>query len=548
VPARRPLTCVFPPFFFPRAPHLLTPPPFAKCAGSTTNALLLESARLCGLDACLVPSGTAADNSGDPASPDKPFKCNTSAASLVLGHQHHGLAPRAAARGLPAAYVTVLRHPLARVHSLLRYVARSPGHYLHAEVRALLRDAPAANPPHGGGGGGSGGGGGGVNGTGPSGSPSGGAPGSGGRTSAVHTGSALAAFVATQGAAASNSVCKRLCGPRYGALGERCGRDGAFCVARAKAHLMRDFAVVGLQECFPESVGILGAALPWVAAASAAAAAAGGTAGNARDGVVAAGSGSMAVTELGASVAALFSPGQVGHKNRAAESAAAGEANGEAADAGNLRVGDRRSGGAGEHLLSRDDAAAVLAANEWDLEVFRFAVKLFRAQLAQLARAHLKASLQGHSSLQVHNALLGDRRANGADGGGLGPSGGAAPRRRARLPKRLVPEEVALAGTAAATAAATAASAGAASASAAAVAAVARAVPGGALAWCNGARRGTLAADHERQLKRMNKHGKGATERAKQAAAARRGDVAKRAATGKLPGGRSGRSKVGSPA
>jgi len=38
-------------------------------------------------------------------------------------------------------------------------------------------------------------------------------------------------------------------------------------VGRAKRHLFDDFAFVGVQECYPESLALLAATIPWVVAA-----------------------------------------------------------------------------------------------------------------------------------------------------------------------------------------------------------------------------------------------------------------------------------------
>jgi len=54
--------------------------------------------------------------------------------------------------------------------------------------------------------------------------------------------------------------------------------------------------------------------------------------------------------------------------------------------------------------LSAAEASAVLLANEWDLEVFRFALKLFRARLEALGEAQGKAQGKAHASFSPGGA------------------------------------------------------------------------------------------------------------------------------------------------
>jgi hypothetical protein len=49
----------------------------------------------------------------------------------VLGHVHHGVHEHF---DRPARYLTMLRHPVARIVSHFRYARSNPRHYLHAEV------------------------------------------------------------------------------------------------------------------------------------------------------------------------------------------------------------------------------------------------------------------------------------------------------------------------------------------------------------------------------------------------------------------------------
>jgi hypothetical protein len=67
----------------------------------------------------------------------------------------------------------------------------------------------------------------------------------------------LSTFVESIGEA-SNGVTKRICGRQF-----NCIRHKEFAIAQAKTHLYHDFAVVGIAECFPETMGLIADVLPW---------------------------------------------------------------------------------------------------------------------------------------------------------------------------------------------------------------------------------------------------------------------------------------------
>ena len=235
-----------------------------KTAGTSLARTIMNSARNCGIDICEATKKRDAD-----------VNCVGSNHPLVRGHQYHGLVPHARARGLGSSYFTVLRHPVARVASLYHYIQRSKGHPNHAQIANMtLKDFAQ------------------------------------GRSEAW------------------NEITRRLCGPKVGPLHDRCAADKDFAVGQAKRHLYDDFSVVGLQECYPESVALIASALPWVRNA-----------------------GGLEVLHANDHV--------TDHKKAVREPAA------------------------DDGPLDEDTMNAILARNSWDLELFEFGLAFFRASLVQ---------------------------------------------------------------------------------------------------------------------------------------------------------------------
>jgi len=268
-----------------------------KCAGTSLIAALERQAKAHGIGTC---------NGHSQAEEE----CSKSDAGLIYGHQYYGLATQTQARnGWGSKYFTILRHPLTRVPSLYHYIRRSKHHHLHSLVRnQTLLDFLRFQSPS-------------DRGTGP------------GET--------------------TNEMTRMLCGPRSGLDAQRCSSDRAWAVAKAKEHLLGSFAVVGLQECFPESVALIARTLPWASDL------AGGMASRQR-----------LNTRTGTRARSLSRrPPQSAQTER-------------------LAVEKKESAVVPpliSRVLSEVEMSAVLAQNEWDLEVFSFALHLFRAQLAMLA-------------------------------------------------------------------------------------------------------------------------------------------------------------------
>jgi hypothetical protein len=133
--------------------------------------------------------------------------CRKSNDALVGGHQEYGLVPAARSRGVPSMYITILRHPLSRVPSLYHYILKSQGHFLHKEVKGM----------------------------------------------------SLMEFVSSI-EESQNRMTMLLCGVSENS---RC-RKPLYALSRAVQHLINDFAVVGLQECFSNSLSLIGNLMPWI--------------------------------------------------------------------------------------------------------------------------------------------------------------------------------------------------------------------------------------------------------------------------------------------
>ena len=131
--------------------------------------------------------------------------CRHSNAGFVHGHAFM------AATGPQAQFVTFLREPISRVQSLYHYMRTNKAHPWHVRVQEMSIVEFVESHPEG-----------------------------------------------------TNEMARMLCGPRNGPDAQRCSQDQAYCVAKAKEHLLADFAVVGIQECFAESLAILSKTIPWV--------------------------------------------------------------------------------------------------------------------------------------------------------------------------------------------------------------------------------------------------------------------------------------------
>ena len=171
-----------------------------KCAGSSMTSALVTAANECGITPC----------KGRPHA-DVDIACQSSSSQLSYGHQYMGLVDAARSRGLSAYYFTVLRHPVSRVTSLYRYIRSSPSHRLFSRVKEMT----------------------------------------------------LPEFARLE-SVASNGMTRRFCGPKSGPVAAQCATDRRFALRRAKRHLLDEFALVGLQECYNESTALLSHLLPWV--------------------------------------------------------------------------------------------------------------------------------------------------------------------------------------------------------------------------------------------------------------------------------------------
>jgi hypothetical protein len=135
-------------------------------------------------------------------------KCTKSNDVLVGGHQEYGLVPAARSRGVPSMYITILRHPLSRVPSLYHYILKSAGHFRYNEAKNM----------------------------------------------------SLIKFVNSI-EEAQNRMVMLLCG----ASGNfKCSDHPEIALKRAIQRLVNDFAVVGLQECFKESLALIENVMPWI--------------------------------------------------------------------------------------------------------------------------------------------------------------------------------------------------------------------------------------------------------------------------------------------
>eukprot|EP00615_Pteridomonas_danica_P001981 CAMPEP_0114347334 /NCGR_PEP_ID=MMETSP0101-20121206/13813_1 /TAXON_ID=38822 ORGANISM="Pteridomonas danica, Strain PT" /NCGR_SAMPLE_ID=MMETSP0101 /ASSEMBLY_ACC=CAM_ASM_000211 /LENGTH=107 /DNA_ID=CAMNT_0001484573 /DNA_START=293 /DNA_END=616 /DNA_ORIENTATION=+ len=56
-----------------------------------------------------------------------------------------------------------------------------------------------------------------------------------------------------------------LCGPRFGDIANKCSTDKTFALSQAKTHL-KEFAVVGIQECYSDSLSLIRKTIPWAKA------------------------------------------------------------------------------------------------------------------------------------------------------------------------------------------------------------------------------------------------------------------------------------------
>ena len=128
---------------------------------------------------------------------------------LLTGHQHWGM--HALLRD-GAGYITVMRDPVQRVLSLYRYVRGSPQHHRHARAINMT----------------------------------------------------LGEFTVWAAEETAEWVTRALCAPRdsrvpgwTAAVVAACRDNATFAVERAKAHLARDFAVVGVHEHYAASVALV---------------------------------------------------------------------------------------------------------------------------------------------------------------------------------------------------------------------------------------------------------------------------------------------------
>ena len=286
-----------------------------KAAGTSLTKVLVASAIQHGLDVC------NGHGNAEHECLDATIRSSTTSAAsearpnlFVHGHQYQGLSdaarsPREVKTGLSRqAFVTILRHPIARVVSLYDYIRWSKHHHAHAAVINMTLLAFLESPYHGG--------------------------------------------------EASNEMVRMFCGPRHGPKAERCSNDGPFAVAEARRHLLLNFAAVGLQECYPESTKVLESVIPWA-------------------------------DKL-----------PVASANRAAD---------------NKDLGFTKNNNSYEEpQLTQAELAAVAALNTWDLELFEFGVRLFRARLVGLTRA-----AHGHST--QNSARSGRLKRKFPNAGGASP-------------------------------------------------------------------------------------------------------------------------------
>jgi len=143
---------------------------------------------------------------------------------------------------------------------------------------------------------------------------------------------------------AKNEITRRLCGPKQGPLADRCASNREYAVRMAKRHLYYDFAVVGFQECYPESISLVENVLPWVEV-----------------------EGGLQVLRVN------------GHEQRV----------------GMPRV-QSMFDATGPEVVS-----AILASNDWDVEMFEFGFSLFRAAIDHPRK---KNPPSNHTSTRCDNA------------------------------------------------------------------------------------------------------------------------------------------------
>mmetsp|Transcript_15942 Transcript_15942/g.36991 ORF Transcript_15942/g.36991 Transcript_15942/m.36991 type:complete len:372 (-) Transcript_15942:246-1361(-) len=266
-----------------------------KCAGTSLTRALKAAAAARGVKVCDGKSSAEGE-------------CRDFGAGLVVGHQFYGLVPVTRERGLASIYFTMLRHPIPRVASLYNYIRSSRHHHLHSRVMSM----------------------------------------------------SLVEFVGSErGGEASNEMTRMLCGPRSGPESHRCAGDRSHALLKAKQHLAQDFAAVGLQECFEESVELVSEAVPWIGSWRGLV----GPTSSHSSGARHAGRREKEGSPSGAGGPAVVKvPGLSGAPlNRASAEAAR--------QASELSAGEMR---------------AILDLNEWDLELYEYALSLFRKALTRV--------------------------------------------------------------------------------------------------------------------------------------------------------------------
>lgn len=134
--------------------------------------------------------------------------CTISNDDLITGHQEYGLVPLARDRNISSMYFTILRHPLTRIPSLYHYIQKSIGHRLYQDIKNIT----------------------------------------------------LIEFVKKYDEA-SNRMTMLICGV---SKNNECRKNPKYALKLAINHIMNDFAVVGLQECFNESLYQIENIMPWI--------------------------------------------------------------------------------------------------------------------------------------------------------------------------------------------------------------------------------------------------------------------------------------------
>lgn len=172
-----------------------------KAAGTSLSGALDQAARKCGAKVCHL----------TPRQGPHGFhlgECSNSDAALVSGHQFWGdVHSRSTTKRV---YFTMLRHPLSRIPSLYKYIRVATRHKLNRIVRKMT----------------------------------------------------LTQFA--KSGLQSNDVAKRLCDATRGPNRTVCDSNVTFAAMQSKWHLFEDFAVVGLQECYSESLRMISSTVPWI--------------------------------------------------------------------------------------------------------------------------------------------------------------------------------------------------------------------------------------------------------------------------------------------